>query len=44
MVRYEMLAEPQRDLTAEQAAEALRVQIDIHDRAVEASGDERCGM
>lgn len=30
MVGYEMLAEPQRDLTAEQAATTLRAQGDIH--------------
>ncbi len=30
MVGYEMLAEPQRDLTAEQAAERLRALPDIH--------------
>lgn len=32
MVGYEMLAEPQRDLTAEQAAERLRSVSDIHFR------------
>lgn len=32
MVGYEMLAEPQRDLTPEQAAERLRVQPDRHYR------------
>ncbi|HFF4004160.1 TPA: galactose-1-phosphate uridylyltransferase, partial [Vibrio cholerae O1] len=30
MVGYEMLAESQRDLTAEQAAERLRAVSDIH--------------
>jgi UDPglucose--hexose-1-phosphate uridylyltransferase len=30
LVGYEMLAEPQRDLTAEQAAERLRAQPDDH--------------
>ncbi|MBN1935935.1 MAG: UDP-glucose--hexose-1-phosphate uridylyltransferase [Anaerolineae bacterium] len=30
MVGYEMLAEPQRDITAEQAAERLRAMPDIH--------------
>ena len=30
MVGYEMLANPQRDLTAEQAAEKLRNLPDIH--------------
>jgi len=30
MVGFEMLAEPQRDLTAEQAAERLREQSDVH--------------
>lgn len=30
MVGYEMLAEPQRDLTAEQAAERLRNLSDVH--------------
>lgn len=30
MVGYEMLAENQRDLTAEQAAERLRALSDIH--------------
>lgn len=29
-VGYEMLAEPQRDLTAEQAAERLRAQLEVH--------------
>ncbi|SUX61313.1 galactose-1-phosphate uridylyltransferase [Citrobacter amalonaticus] len=32
MVGYEMLAETQRDLTAEQAAERLRAVSDIHFR------------
>ena len=32
MVGYEMLAETQRDLTAEQAAEKLRAVSDIHFR------------
>jgi UDPglucose--hexose-1-phosphate uridylyltransferase len=32
MVGYELLAEPQRDLTAEQAAERLRAQSTIHYR------------
>ena len=32
MVGYEMLAEPQRDLTPEQAANTLRAQSDIHYR------------
>lgn len=32
MVGYEMLAEPQRDLTAEQAAEKLRAVSDVHFR------------
>ncbi|WP_368730394.1 hypothetical protein [Listeria monocytogenes] len=32
MVGYEMLAETQRDLTAEQAAECLRAVSDIHFR------------
>ncbi len=32
MVGYEMLAEPQRDLTAEQAAERLRAAGDVHYR------------
>ena len=36
MVGYEMLAEPQRDLTAEQAAERLREQPEVHYRATEA--------
>jgi len=30
MVGYEMLAQSQRDLTAEQAAEKLRIQSDVH--------------
>jgi UDPglucose--hexose-1-phosphate uridylyltransferase len=30
MVGYEMLAEPQRDLTPEQAAERLRDQSEVH--------------
>ena len=30
MVGYEMLAEPQRDLTPEQAAERLRAVSDVH--------------
>jgi UDPglucose--hexose-1-phosphate uridylyltransferase len=30
MVGYEMLAEPQRDLTAEQAAEGLRALPEVH--------------
>jgi UDPglucose--hexose-1-phosphate uridylyltransferase len=30
MVGYEMLAEAQRDLTAEQAAQTLRGQSEIH--------------
>jgi UDPglucose--hexose-1-phosphate uridylyltransferase len=30
MVGYEMLAEAQRDLTAEQAAERLRVLSEVH--------------
>ena len=34
MVGYEMLAEPQRDLTAEQAAEHLRELSDIHYKSV----------
>jgi len=34
MVGYEMLGEPQRDLTAEQAAERLRKQSDMHYRTV----------
>ena len=33
MVGYEMLAEPQRDLSPEQAAERLRHQSPIHFRA-----------
>jgi UDPglucose--hexose-1-phosphate uridylyltransferase len=33
MVGYEMLAEPQRDLTAEQAAERLRTLAEIHYKA-----------
>ena len=32
MVGYEMLAETQRDLTAEQAAERLRAVSDVHFR------------
>jgi UDPglucose--hexose-1-phosphate uridylyltransferase len=32
MVGYEMLAESQRDLTAEQAADKLRALSDIHFR------------
>ena len=32
MVGYELLAEPQRDLTAEQAAERLRAQSTVHCR------------
>jgi len=32
MVGYEMLAETQRDLTAEQAAERLRAVSDVHYR------------
>lgn len=32
MAGYELLAEPQRDLTAEQAAERLRAQSDVHFR------------
>ncbi len=32
MVGYEMLGEPQRDLTPEQAAARLREQSDVHDR------------
>jgi UDPglucose--hexose-1-phosphate uridylyltransferase len=32
MVGYEMLAEPQRDLTPEQAAERLRAQSTVHYR------------
>ncbi|MGC9522761.1 MAG: UDP-glucose--hexose-1-phosphate uridylyltransferase [Anaerolineae bacterium] len=34
MVGYEMLAEPQRDLTAEQAAQRLRDQPDVHYKKV----------
>ena len=30
MVGYEMLCQPQRDLTAEQAAQRLRDQSEIH--------------
>jgi UDPglucose--hexose-1-phosphate uridylyltransferase len=30
MVGFEMLAEPQRDLTPEQAAERLRALSDVH--------------
>jgi UDPglucose--hexose-1-phosphate uridylyltransferase len=30
MVGYEMLAEAQRDLSAEEAAERLRAQSDVH--------------
>lgn len=30
MFRFELLAQYQRDLTAEQAAEKLRLQSDIH--------------
>ena len=30
MVGYEMMAESQRDITAEQAAERLRDQSDVH--------------
>jgi UDPglucose--hexose-1-phosphate uridylyltransferase len=33
LVGYEMLAEPQRDITPERAAEALRGQSDVHFRA-----------
>jgi UDPglucose--hexose-1-phosphate uridylyltransferase len=33
MVGYEMLAEAQRDLTAEQAAERLRALSEIHHKA-----------
>jgi len=36
MVGYEMLAEPQRDLTPERAAEALRASSSTHDRQVPA--------
>ena len=32
MVGYEMLATPQRDITAEQAAERLRQQSEVHYR------------
>ena len=32
MVGYEMLGEPQRDLTAEQAARRLRALPDVHDK------------
>jgi UDPglucose--hexose-1-phosphate uridylyltransferase len=34
MVGYEMLAEPQRDLTAEQAAERLRALSDVHNNSL----------
>jgi UDPglucose--hexose-1-phosphate uridylyltransferase len=34
MVGYEMLAEAQRDLTAEQAAERLRLQPEVHYRSL----------
>jgi len=37
MVGYEMLAESQRDLTAEQAAEKLRAVSDVHYREADAS-------
>ncbi|MGC9346905.1 MAG: UDP-glucose--hexose-1-phosphate uridylyltransferase [Anaerolineae bacterium] len=37
MVGYEMLAEPQRDLTAEQAAERLREQSSVHYKKTDAS-------
>jgi UDPglucose--hexose-1-phosphate uridylyltransferase len=39
MVGYEMLAEPQRDLTAEQAAERLRALPNVHYRAYVPSED-----
>jgi UDPglucose--hexose-1-phosphate uridylyltransferase len=32
MVGYEMMAMPQRDITAEQAAQKLRQQSDVHYR------------
>jgi UDPglucose--hexose-1-phosphate uridylyltransferase len=35
MVGYEMLGEAQRDLTAEQAAERLRAQSEIHYKHIE---------
>jgi UDPglucose--hexose-1-phosphate uridylyltransferase len=34
MVGYEMMAMPQRDITAEQAARKLREQSDIHYRSI----------